>query len=160
METSSSTQLSPCSQGRAMCTCVIPDRCSYKCCIARSDFGSLLCVLPFMGADNFHFTKAFLSASSVLFQNTIPEGQLSFMSLGFPGYSSSSSSTASLEGKRNYSKKKNSTSSSKKALTRVSSASSKISAGMVCCVFSQGEFTAALSTCVVSDSEIAQERYL
>ncbi|NXY55132.1 CLIP4 protein, partial [Callaeas wilsoni] len=48
---------------------------------------------------------------------------------GFPGYSSSSSST-SLEGKRNYSKKRNSTSSSKKALTRVSSASSKISAGL------------------------------
>ncbi|NXQ45373.1 CLIP4 protein, partial [Catharus fuscescens] len=49
---------------------------------------------------------------------------------GFPGYSSSSSSSASLEGKRNYSKKRNSTSSSKKALTRVSSASSKISAGL------------------------------
>ncbi|KAF4800474.1 CAP-Gly domain containing linker protein family member 4 [Turdus rufiventris] len=49
---------------------------------------------------------------------------------GFPGYSSSSSSTASLEGKRNYSKKRNSTSSNKKALTRVSSASSKISAGL------------------------------
>ncbi|NXA94514.1 CLIP4 protein, partial [Melanocharis versteri] len=49
---------------------------------------------------------------------------------GFPGYSSSSSSTASSEGKRNYSKKQNSTSSSKKALTRVSSASSKISAGL------------------------------
>ncbi|KAM7060307.1 CAP-Gly domain-containing linker protein 4 isoform 2-T5 [Acridotheres tristis] len=49
---------------------------------------------------------------------------------GFPGYSSSSSSTASLEGKRNYSKKRNSTNSSKKALTRVSSASSKISAGL------------------------------
>uniref|UniRef100_A0A8C5JLT6 CAP-Gly domain containing linker protein family member 4 n=1 Tax=Junco hyemalis TaxID=40217 RepID=A0A8C5JLT6_JUNHY len=49
---------------------------------------------------------------------------------GFPGYSSSSSSTASLEGKRNYSKKRNSTSSSKKALTRVSSASSKTSAGL------------------------------
>ncbi|NXM06056.1 CLIP4 protein, partial [Tyrannus savana] len=49
---------------------------------------------------------------------------------GFPGYSSSSSSTTSLEGKRNYSKKRNSTSSNKKALTRVSSASSKISAGL------------------------------
>ncbi|NWT84879.1 CLIP4 protein, partial [Lanius ludovicianus] len=49
---------------------------------------------------------------------------------GFPGYSSSSSSTTSLEGKRNYPKKRNSTSSSKKALTRVSSASSKISAGL------------------------------
>ncbi|NXW76291.1 CLIP4 protein, partial [Hirundo rustica] len=49
---------------------------------------------------------------------------------GFPGYSSSSSSSTSLEGKRNYSKKRNSTSSSKKALTRVSSASSKISAGL------------------------------
>uniref|UniRef100_A0A8C3MSY5 Uncharacterized protein n=1 Tax=Geospiza parvula TaxID=87175 RepID=A0A8C3MSY5_GEOPR len=49
---------------------------------------------------------------------------------GFPGYSSSSSSTASLEGKRNYSKKRNSMSSSKKALTRVSSASSKTSAGL------------------------------
>ncbi|XP_048152551.1 CAP-Gly domain-containing linker protein 4 isoform X2 [Corvus hawaiiensis] len=49
---------------------------------------------------------------------------------GFPGYSSSSSSTTSLEGKRNYSKKRNSTSSSKKALTRVSSASSKMSAGL------------------------------
>ncbi|NXY07748.1 CLIP4 protein, partial [Pteruthius melanotis] len=49
---------------------------------------------------------------------------------GFRGYSSSSSSTTSLEGKRNYSKKRNSTSSSKKALTRVSSASSKISAGL------------------------------
>ncbi|NXO10360.1 CLIP4 protein, partial [Oriolus oriolus] len=49
---------------------------------------------------------------------------------GFPGYSSSSSSTTSLEGKRNYSKKRNSTSSSKKTLTRVSSASSKISAGL------------------------------
>ncbi|NXL73958.1 CLIP4 protein, partial [Leptocoma aspasia] len=49
---------------------------------------------------------------------------------GFPGYSSSSSSTTSLEGKRNYSKKRNSTSSSKKALTRVSSASPKISAGL------------------------------
>ncbi|XP_031959123.1 CAP-Gly domain-containing linker protein 4 isoform X2 [Corvus moneduloides] len=49
---------------------------------------------------------------------------------GLPGYSSSSSSTTSLEGKRNYSKKRNSTSSSKKALTRVSSASSKMSAGL------------------------------
>ncbi|XP_064504073.1 CAP-Gly domain-containing linker protein 4 isoform X2 [Pseudopipra pipra] len=49
---------------------------------------------------------------------------------GFPGYSSSSSSTTSLEGKRNYSKKRNSTSSNKKPLTRVSSASSKISAGL------------------------------
>ncbi|XP_063247252.1 CAP-Gly domain-containing linker protein 4 isoform X1 [Prinia subflava] len=49
---------------------------------------------------------------------------------GFPGYSSSSSSTTSLEGKRNYSKKRTSTSSSKKALTRASSASSKISAGL------------------------------
>ncbi|NXH50706.1 CLIP4 protein, partial [Dicaeum eximium] len=49
---------------------------------------------------------------------------------GFPGYSSSSSSTTSLEGKRNYSKKRNSMSSSKKALTRVSSASPKISAGL------------------------------
>ncbi|NXD95874.1 CLIP4 protein, partial [Chaetorhynchus papuensis] len=49
---------------------------------------------------------------------------------GFPGYSSSSSSTTSLEGKRNYSKKRNSMSSSKKALTRVPSASSKISAGL------------------------------
>lgn len=49
---------------------------------------------------------------------------------GFPGYSSSSSSTTSLEGKQNYSKKRNSTSSNKKAVTRVSSASSKISAGL------------------------------
>ncbi|KAJ7414604.1 CAP-Gly domain-containing linker protein 4 [Willisornis vidua] len=49
---------------------------------------------------------------------------------GFPGYSSSSSSTTSLEGKRNYSKKRNSTSSNKKTLTRVSSTSSKISAGL------------------------------
>ncbi|NXS34029.1 CLIP4 protein, partial [Pomatostomus ruficeps] len=49
---------------------------------------------------------------------------------GFPGYSSSSSSTTSLEGKRNYAKKRNSMSSSKKALTRASSASSKISAGL------------------------------
>ncbi|XP_062461727.1 CAP-Gly domain-containing linker protein 4 isoform X2 [Pezoporus occidentalis] len=48
---------------------------------------------------------------------------------GFPGYTSSSSSTTSLEGKRNYSKKRNLTGSSKKAVTRVSSASSKISAG-------------------------------
>ncbi|XP_074898573.1 CAP-Gly domain-containing linker protein 4 isoform X2 [Buteo buteo] len=49
---------------------------------------------------------------------------------GFPGYSSSSSSTTSLEGKQNYFKKRNSTSSNKKAVTRVSSASSKISAGL------------------------------
>ncbi|NWX73475.1 CLIP4 protein, partial [Alca torda] len=49
---------------------------------------------------------------------------------GFPGYSSSSSSTTSLEGKQNYSKKRNSTSSNKKAVTRVSSAPSKISAGL------------------------------
>ncbi|NWV04230.1 CLIP4 protein, partial [Ptilonorhynchus violaceus] len=49
---------------------------------------------------------------------------------GFPGYSSSSSSTTSLEGKWNYSKKRNSTSSSKKALTRVPSSSPKISAGL------------------------------
>ncbi|XP_061331362.1 CAP-Gly domain-containing linker protein 4 isoform X3 [Pezoporus flaviventris] len=48
---------------------------------------------------------------------------------GFPGYTSSSSSTTSLEGKRNSSKKRNLTGSSKKAVTRVSSASSKISAG-------------------------------
>ncbi|XP_033916758.1 CAP-Gly domain-containing linker protein 4 [Melopsittacus undulatus] len=48
---------------------------------------------------------------------------------GFPEYTSSSSSTTSLEGKRNYSKKRNLTGSSKKAVTRVSSASSKISAG-------------------------------
>ncbi|XP_009991093.1 PREDICTED: CAP-Gly domain-containing linker protein 4 [Tauraco erythrolophus] len=48
---------------------------------------------------------------------------------GFLGYSSSSSSTTSLEGKQNYSKKRNSTSSNKKAVTRVSSASSKMSAG-------------------------------
>ncbi|NXI95778.1 CLIP4 protein, partial [Psophia crepitans] len=49
---------------------------------------------------------------------------------GFPGYSSSSSSTTSLEGKQNYSKKRNSTSSNKKAVTRASSVSSKISAGL------------------------------
>ncbi|NWQ78449.1 CLIP4 protein, partial [Columbina picui] len=49
---------------------------------------------------------------------------------GFPGYSSSSSSTTSLEGKQNYSKKRNATSSNKKAVTRVSSASSKSSAGL------------------------------
>lgn len=49
---------------------------------------------------------------------------------GFPGYSSSSSSSTSLEGKRNYSKKRNSASSNKKALTRVSSASSRMSAGL------------------------------
>ncbi|NXW45210.1 CLIP4 protein, partial [Nyctiprogne leucopyga] len=49
---------------------------------------------------------------------------------GFPVYSSSSSSTTSLEGKQNYCKKRNSTSSNKKAVTRVSSASSKISAGL------------------------------
>ncbi|PKU41830.1 cap-gly domain-containing linker protein 4 [Limosa lapponica baueri] len=49
---------------------------------------------------------------------------------GFPGYSSSSSSTTSLEGRQNYSKKRNSTGSNKKAVTRVSSAPSKISAGL------------------------------
>ncbi|NXG59209.1 CLIP4 protein, partial [Hemiprocne comata] len=49
---------------------------------------------------------------------------------GFPVYSSSSSSTASLEGKQNYCKKQNSTNSNKRAVTRVSSASSKISAGL------------------------------
>ncbi|KFO77416.1 CAP-Gly domain-containing linker protein 4 [Cuculus canorus] len=49
---------------------------------------------------------------------------------GFLGYSSSSSSTASLEGKQNYSRKWNSTSSNKKAVTRTSSASSKTSAGL------------------------------
>uniref|UniRef100_A0A8B9CPI3 CAP-Gly domain containing linker protein family member 4 n=1 Tax=Anser brachyrhynchus TaxID=132585 RepID=A0A8B9CPI3_9AVES len=49
---------------------------------------------------------------------------------GFPGYSSSSSSTTSLEGKQNYSKKRNSTSSNKKPLTRASSASSKMRAGL------------------------------
>ncbi|NXT53794.1 CLIP4 protein, partial [Pluvianellus socialis] len=49
---------------------------------------------------------------------------------GFPGYSSSSSSSTSLEGKQSYSKKRNSTSSNKKAVTRVSSASSKMSAGL------------------------------
>ncbi|NXW03243.1 CLIP4 protein, partial [Fregetta grallaria] len=49
---------------------------------------------------------------------------------GFPVYSSSSSSTTSLEGKQNYCKKRNLTSSNKKAVTRVSSASSKISAGL------------------------------
>ncbi|KAM9272866.1 CAP-Gly domain-containing linker protein 4 isoform 3-T5 [Cariama cristata] len=51
---------------------------------------------------------------------------------GFPGYSSSSSSTTSLEGKQHYSKKRNSTSSNKKAVPRVSSASSKISSGFWC----------------------------
>ncbi|KAF1470032.1 CAP-Gly domain-containing linker protein 4, partial [Pygoscelis antarcticus] len=49
---------------------------------------------------------------------------------GFPVYSSSSSSTTSLEGKQNYCKKRNSSSSNKKAVPRVSSASSKISAGL------------------------------
>uniref|UniRef100_A0A8C2SNE0 CAP-Gly domain containing linker protein family member 4 n=2 Tax=Coturnix japonica TaxID=93934 RepID=A0A8C2SNE0_COTJA len=49
---------------------------------------------------------------------------------GFPEYSSSSSSTTSLEGKQNYAKKWNSTGSNKKPLTRVSSASSRISAGL------------------------------
>ncbi|XP_030302797.1 CAP-Gly domain-containing linker protein 4 isoform X1 [Calypte anna] len=49
---------------------------------------------------------------------------------GFPVYSSSSSSSTSLEGKQNYSKKRNSTGSNKKAVTRVSSASSKTSAGL------------------------------
>lgn len=49
---------------------------------------------------------------------------------GFPEYSSSSSSTTSLEGKQNYTKKRNSTGSNKKPLTRVSSASSRISAGL------------------------------
>ncbi|XP_068266337.1 CAP-Gly domain-containing linker protein 4 [Nyctibius grandis] len=49
---------------------------------------------------------------------------------GLPVYSSSSSSTTSLEGKQNYCKKRNLTSSNKKAVTRASSASSKISAGL------------------------------
>ncbi|KFR12908.1 CAP-Gly domain-containing linker protein 4 [Opisthocomus hoazin] len=49
---------------------------------------------------------------------------------GCPVYSSSSSSTTSLEGKQHYCKKQNSTGSTKKALTRTSSASSKISAGL------------------------------
>ncbi|NWU72789.1 CLIP4 protein, partial [Pterocles burchelli] len=49
---------------------------------------------------------------------------------GFPGYSSSSSSSTSLEGRQNYFKKRNSTSSNKKAVMRVSSAPSKISAGL------------------------------
>ncbi|KFU87409.1 CAP-Gly domain-containing linker protein 4 [Chaetura pelagica] len=49
---------------------------------------------------------------------------------GFPVYSSSSSSTTSLEGKQNYCKKQNSTNSNKKAVTRVSVASSRISAGL------------------------------
>ncbi|NXU58175.1 CLIP4 protein, partial [Turnix velox] len=49
---------------------------------------------------------------------------------GFPEYSSSSSSTTSLEVKQNCLKKQNSTSSNKKAVTRVSSAPSKISAGL------------------------------
>ncbi|XP_074944788.1 CAP-Gly domain-containing linker protein 4 isoform X2 [Phalacrocorax aristotelis] len=49
---------------------------------------------------------------------------------GFPVYSSSSSSTASLEGKQNYCKKRNSAGGNNKAVTRVSSASSKISAGL------------------------------
>ncbi|OXB82823.1 UNVERIFIED_CONTAM: hypothetical protein H355_010393, partial [Colinus virginianus] len=49
---------------------------------------------------------------------------------GLPEYSSSSSSTVSLEGKQNYSKKRNSAGSNKKPLTRVSSASSRISAGL------------------------------
>ncbi|XP_048791251.1 CAP-Gly domain-containing linker protein 4 isoform X3 [Lagopus muta] len=49
---------------------------------------------------------------------------------GFPEYSSSSSSTTSLEGKQNYAKKRNSTGSNKKPLTRVSSASSRLSAGL------------------------------
>ncbi|NXP06892.1 CLIP4 protein, partial [Thinocorus orbignyianus] len=49
---------------------------------------------------------------------------------GFPGYSSSSSSTTSLEGRQNYSKKRNSAGSNKKAVTRVSSAPAKISAAL------------------------------
>jgi len=64
-------------------------------------------------------------------------------------YSSSSSSTTSLEGKQHYCKKQNSTGSTKKALTRTSSASSKISAGMVCFVevcFHRFKFTAVLNT--------------
>ncbi|NWW86337.1 CLIP4 protein, partial [Rhynochetos jubatus] len=48
---------------------------------------------------------------------------------GFPAYSSSSSSTASLEGRQNYCRKRNSASSSKKAATRAASASSKTGAG-------------------------------
>ncbi|XP_008936895.1 PREDICTED: CAP-Gly domain-containing linker protein 4 [Merops nubicus] len=47
---------------------------------------------------------------------------------GFPGYSSSSSSTTSLEGKQKYAKKRNSA-GNKKAVTRVSPASAKIGAG-------------------------------
>lgn len=46
LESSFSTQLSPYSQGRVMCT--IPGRCLCRCCIASSDFGSLLCILPSM----------------------------------------------------------------------------------------------------------------
>ncbi|KFV94365.1 CAP-Gly domain-containing linker protein 4, partial [Eurypyga helias] len=48
---------------------------------------------------------------------------------GFPVYSSSSSSTTSLEGRQNYCRKRNSASSSKKAVTRAASASSKTRAG-------------------------------
>lgn len=48
LESSFSTQLSPYSQGRVMCTTVIPDRCLCKRCITSSDFGSLLCILPSM----------------------------------------------------------------------------------------------------------------
>ncbi|KAM9195702.1 CAP-Gly domain-containing linker protein 4 [Mergus octosetaceus] len=61
---------------------------------------------------------------------TVNRGKMLPAKEGFPGYSSSSSSTTSLEGKQNYSKKRNSTSSNKKPLTRASSVSSKISAGL------------------------------
>ncbi|NXF09977.1 CLIP4 protein, partial [Smithornis capensis] len=85
-----------------------------------------------------HITSKVNSGLNVAKKDSAPE--TSFMTTsrgkaapakdGFPGYSSSSSSTTSLEGKRNYFKNRNSTSSNKKALTRVSSASSKISGGL------------------------------
>lgn len=74
---------------------------------------------------------------------------ISFCLIGFPGYSSSSSSTTSLEGKQNYSKKRNSTSSNKMPLTRASSVSSKISAGMIRFLkeyFQVRRFTVVLNT--------------
>lgn len=45
LESSSSTQLSPYSQGRVMCTSVIPDKYLCKHCITSSNFGSSLCIL-------------------------------------------------------------------------------------------------------------------
>lgn len=144
LETYYSTKLAPYSQGRTRSTYVIPGVCLFHYYLNKQTKKKLLILTLYFAFFPLYGEQitSLMQELSILLSLCISKCDLwraiSFCLVGFPGYSSSSSSTTSLEGKQNYSKKRNSTSSNKKPLTRASSVSSKISAGMI--IFSRNIF--------------------